>query len=177
MGGILQNAKLYISKEIMIYTPIIGTLGYILSKDKDSVLLVHRTFRESDDHLGKYNGLGGKMDQGEDIYSCMEREIGEEAGIKVTKMELRGSINWTNFGPKGENWLGFVFLITDFEGEVFKENKEGPLTWVPVSELGSLPMWEGDKYFLPLVFDKDPRPFHAYLPYNREKPLSFTYRR
>jgi 8-oxo-dGTP diphosphatase len=35
-------------------------------------------------------------------------------------------------------------------------------------------MWEGDRYFLPLVFDNDPRPFHGYLPYDREHPVSWS---
>jgi 8-oxo-dGTP diphosphatase len=159
----------------MTYNPITGTLGYIIKEDR--VLLVHRTFRAHDDHLGKYNGLGGKMHSNEDIYTCMEREIFEESGLKVTKMELRGTINWTNFGPKGENWLGFIFLITGFEGEPFKENNEGTLKWVKLDELPSLPMWEGDRHFLPLIFDKNPDPFHAYLPYDKDKSLSFQYRR
>jgi hypothetical protein len=31
-----------------MYKPIIGTLGFILSKDQKKVLLVHRNKRESD---------------------------------------------------------------------------------------------------------------------------------
>ena len=161
----------------MKYSPIAGTLGYILSPDRKKVLLVHRTARQSDDHLGKYNGLGGKMMRNEDIYTCMRREIEEEAGIQCTQMELRGTLNWTNFGPKEEDWLGFIFLITAFKGTPFKESPEGPLSWVEIEKMGTLPMWEGDRLFLPLVFDKDPRPFHGYMPYDKDQPLSFEYHR
>ena len=45
-----------------MYMPLIGTLGYILSPDQQQVLLVHRNARKGDYHLGKYNGLGGKME-------------------------------------------------------------------------------------------------------------------
>ncbi|MDA3785836.1 MAG: NUDIX domain-containing protein, partial [Deltaproteobacteria bacterium] len=58
-----------------MYTPIIGTLGYILSPDGGDILLVHRLGRKEDHHLGKYNGLGGKMQEGEDVVTCMRREI------------------------------------------------------------------------------------------------------
>ncbi|MCF7806284.1 MAG: 8-oxo-dGTP diphosphatase [Simkaniaceae bacterium] len=159
----------------MPYQPIMGTLGYILSPDQERVLLVHRIARPSDDHLGKYNGLGGKMERDEDIYTCMRREIYEEAGIECREMQLRGTINWTNFGPKGEDWLGFIFLITAFEGTPFDESPEGPLEWIPLDQISTLPMWEGDRYFLPLIFDQDPRPFHGYMPYDRDKPLSFQF--
>ena len=64
----------------MPYTPIIGTLGYILSPDRQRVLMVHRNARKDDEHLGKYNGLGGKLEADEDVMAGMIREIREEAG-------------------------------------------------------------------------------------------------
>ena len=160
-----------------MYTPIIGTLGYILSPSGRETLLVHRIARTGDQHFGKYNGLGGKMKAGEDVFSCMAREIREESGLGCTVMELRGTINWTGFGPQGEDWLGFIFLIREYEGEPLCKNEEGDLLWHPIDRLLELPMWEGDKYFLPLVFDGDPRPFHGYMPYAGGRPLSWTYRR
>jgi 8-oxo-dGTP diphosphatase len=36
-------------------------------------------------------------------------------------------------------------------------------------------MWEGDRYFLPLVFDKDPLPFHGHMPYEKGCPVSWRY--
>ena len=55
----------------MPYTPIIGTLGYVLSPDGQQVLLIHRNARPDDAHYGKYNGLGGKMDRDEDVASFL----------------------------------------------------------------------------------------------------------
>ena len=161
----------------MPYTPILGTLGYILSPDGEKVLLVHRTARKDDDQLGKYNGLGGKMEASEDVVACMKREILEEANIKVTELSLRGTINWTGFGPKSEDWMGFIFRIDQFEGEPWENSPEGPLQWIPIQEIYSLPMWEGDRHYLPLVFDDDPRVFHGYMPYVDNKPTSWSYTR
>lgn len=160
-----------------MYTPIVGTLGYILSPDKKKTLLVHRNKRANDQHLGKYNGLGGKMEPGEDVFQCLVREIREEAGITCIETVLRGTINWTGFGPNGEDWLGFIFRVDRFEGEPLSSNEEGDLSWVEVDRLLELPMWEGDKYFLPLVFDNDPRIFHGYMPYENARPLSWQYTR
>ena len=157
------------------YCPILSTLGYVLSPDRSKVLMTYRVFRKDDEQFGKYNGLGGHMEPGEDIATCMIREIREEAAIEVTEMSLRGSINWTNFGPKGENWLAFVFLVTAFKGEPAAQSNEGPLQWVPVADIMGLPLWPGDRYFLPLVFDNDPRPFHAYLPYDHDEPTGWSY--
>jgi 8-oxo-dGTP diphosphatase len=160
-----------------MYTPIIGTLGYVLSPDQRSVLMVHRNKRESDSHLGKYNGLGGKMQEDEDVLSCMKREIFEETDLVVEKLTLRGTVNWTGFGPREESWLGFIFVITEYSGTPLTENAEGSLEWVLISDIEKLPMWEGDRHFLPLVFDGNPLPFHAYMPYKKDKVLSWQYQR
>lgn len=159
----------------MKYTPIVGTLGYILHPNGEEVLLMHRIAREEDDQFGKYNGLGGKMEPTEDVATCMKREILEESGLTVEEMEMRGTLNWTGFGPKGEDWMGFIFLITRFSGTPFEKCPEGNLEWVKLDQVNSLPMWAGDRHFLPLIFDQDPRPFHGYMPYEGEKPLSWSY--
>jgi 8-oxo-dGTP diphosphatase len=160
-----------------MYCPIVGTLGYTLSRDRKKVLLIHRNLRHNDHHLDKYNGLGGKMLPNEDVVSCLRREIFEEAGIKCEDIILRGTINWTGFGPEGENWLGFIFRVDRFSGTPFTSNEEGSLSWVPLDDLDKLPMWEGDRYFLKLVFDDDPKLFYGYMPYRGGRPLSWDYER
>ena len=140
------------------------TLGYILSPDKKRVLMVHRIARNDDEHLGKYNGLGGKLESNEDIATGMTREIEEEAGLTVNAMELRGTINWTGFGPNGEDWLGFIFIITDFEGTPPESNEEGNLAWHDIDSIMELPMWEGDRHFLPLFLTMTPDLFTVSCP-------------
>ncbi len=146
-----------------------------MSADGRKTLLVHRNSRGEDAHFGKYNGLGGKMEPQESIHDCICREIREEAGIICEQVVLRGTINWTGFGPDGEDWFGFIYRIDRYSGTPFTENEDGPLLWYAVEELLSLPMWEGDKYFLPLVFDSDPRIFHGYMPYRNNRPVSWSY--
>jgi 8-oxo-dGTP diphosphatase len=161
----------------MPYTPILATLGYVLSADGQRVLLVQRNARADDQHLGKYNGLGGKLERDEDVSSGMCRELHEEAQITVLDMQLRGTLSWPGFGKDGEDWLGFLFLITRFSGVVPPRNAEGELHWVPLESLPTLPMWDGDRHFLPLIFDGDPRPFHGVMPYRDGQMQSWSYRR
>ena len=68
----------------MAYTPIIGTLAYIVDRTADAgpdgaALLVHRNARPDDEHLGKWNGLGGKLEADEDVAAGLRRELREEA--------------------------------------------------------------------------------------------------
>ena len=161
----------------MPYTPILATLAYVLSEDRRSVLMVHRNARQTDQHLGKYNGLGGKLEANEDVAAGMRREIREEAGIECLEMQLRGTLSWPGFGKQGEDWFGFLFLVTRYEGTPPEHNAEGDLKWVPLDELQSLPLWEGDRHFLALLFDADPRPFHGVMPYRNGQMMSWSYTR
>ena len=89
-----------------------GTLGYVISPDIKRCSLSTEMRAITDDHLGKYNGLGGKMEPNEDIAACMKREIFEEANIECLDLKLRGTINWTGFGRKERIGSVLFFVLT-----------------------------------------------------------------
>ena len=159
----------------MPYTPILATLGYVFSPDGAKVLMVHRNRRPDDPQFGKYNGLGGKLQPDEDVVACMRREIREEAGIECESLRLAGTISWPGFGAGGEDWFGFIFRIDRFTGTPFTENAEGTLEWVEVGRVLELPLWEGDRHFLPLVFAGGERQFHGVMPYRDGRPVGWSY--
>jgi 8-oxo-dGTP diphosphatase len=159
----------------MPFTPTLATLGYVLSPDGKQVLLIHRNRRPEDAHFGKFNGLGGKLEPGEDVVSGMRREIREEAGIECVSLHLRGTISWPGFGKSGDDWFGFIFLIDAWTGEPKSDNPEGTLTWTAIENVLELPLWEGDRYFVPLVFDRSIEQFHGVMPYRDGKPVHWAY--
>jgi len=159
----------------MPYTPILATLGYVLSSDGNRVLLVHRNRRPNDAHFGKYNGLGGKLDPGEDVVACLRREVREESGLECEELVLRGTISWPGFGKSGEDWFGFIFRVDCWSGQPLADNPEGSLEWVEVGRILELPLWEGDRYFLPLVFERTGRQFHGVMPYRDGRPVGWSY--
>lgn len=159
----------------MPYTPILATLAYVLSPDRRHVLMIRRDRRAGDLHWGKYNGLGGKLDRDEDVVAGLRREVREEAGLECEELAFRGTLSWPGFGKNGEDWFAFVFLVTKWTGTPRTENAEGTLEWVEVDRLLELPLWEGDKHFVPLVFAKDGRQFHGVMPYRDGRPVSWRY--
>jgi 8-oxo-dGTP diphosphatase len=159
----------------MRYTPILATLAYILSPDHQRVLLIHRNRRPEDAHYGKYNGLGGKVDPSEDIVSCIRREVREESGLECDELVLRGTISWPGFGKGGEDWFGFLFRVDRYRGTPLTENPEGSLVWIEVDRLLELPLWEGDRHFLPLIFGPQSGQFHGVMPYRDGRPVSWSY--
>ncbi|GAA1746113.1 8-oxo-dGTP diphosphatase [Luedemannella helvata] len=158
-----------------VHRPILATLGYVVSPERDRVLMVHRNKRPTDLHFGHYNGLGGKLESDEDVVSGIRREIYEESGLVADAVTLRGTISWPGFGRAGEDWFGFIFRIDEWRGEAYPGNDEGTLHWVKIADLESLPMWDSDHLFLPMVFDDDPRSFHGWMPFHAGRMVDWSY--
>jgi 8-oxo-dGTP diphosphatase len=157
------------------YTPILATLGYVMSPDGRSVLLIHRNARPDDLHFGKYNGLGGKLETGEDVAAGIRREIREEAGIEAEELVLRGTVSWPGFGKNGEAWFAFIFRVDRWSGTPVAGNHEGALEWVPLARFSELNLWESDRLWLDMVFDRSPRTFHGVAPYQDGQLVSWSY--
>ncbi|MBX9689521.1 MAG: 8-oxo-dGTP diphosphatase [Candidatus Obscuribacterales bacterium] len=157
------------------YCPILATLVYVMSPDKTKVLLIHRNKRPNDLHFGKYNGLGGKIENNENIVEAMKREVLEEAGIECRDIVLRGTISWPGFGKDGENWFGFIFRVDSFSGVPHEGNHEGSLEWVPLSDIDKLDLWESDRLWLDKVFSDELTTFHGLAPFKDGKLVSWHY--
>jgi len=125
----------------------LATLCYV--KHDGKTLMIHRIKKENDIHAGKWNGLGGKFQPGETPEECVIREIFEESGLLIHQPELRGVLTFPNFA-RNEDWYAFVFVAHRFEGELI-ESLEGDLRWIADSEITSLNLWEGDRFFLPYL--------------------------
>ena len=159
----------------MRFQAIIATLGYVMSPDGGEVLMIHRDKRPDDLHYGKYNGLGGRIEPDESVVAGIRREVLEESGLVAEELELRGTISWPGFGKDGEAWFGFIFRIDRWSGTPHAGNHEGTLRWVRVDRMRELPLWESDRLFLPMVFDREPRTFHGVMPYHNGQMLSWSY--
>ncbi len=125
----------------------LATLCYIRKDGK--TLMIHRVKKQNDIHQGKWNGLGGKFEPGETPEECVAREVYEEAGIRAKRLQLKGFLTFPQFA-NNEDWYAFVFVCEEFEGNL-TDSGEGNLAWIENNQLLNLPLWEGDRLFLPLL--------------------------
>ncbi len=122
-----------------------ATLCYVRRAGK--TLMVHRIKKANDMHQGKWNGLGGKLEQGETPEACARREILEESGLSVSKLIFKGMITFPGFADE-QDWYTYIFVAEPSEGELI-DSPEGVLRWVDNQELLNLDLWEGDRIFIP----------------------------
>ncbi len=146
---------------------ILATLLYVQKEDK--TLMLYRNKKENDYHEGKWNGLGGKFEPGESAEECAVRELKEESGLTAKSMKMKGFISFPKFD--GENdWHVFIFVIDKFEGELI-DSPEGKLEWIPNEKLLELNLWEGDKIFIPWLFED--KFFSAKFVYENKKFVTY----
>jgi len=126
----------------------LATLCYVI--DNDKTLMLFRNKKKNDVHEGKWNGLGGKFEQGETPEECVIREVQEESGLLIKNPKMHGFIVFPMFDGK-KDWYVFLFSSREFTGKLI-DSKEGRLEWIPNNKLLDLNLWEGDPIFIPWMF-------------------------
>ena len=132
--------------------------------------MLHRIKKKNDIHKNKWNGLGGKLIEGESPEECVKREVLEESGLIIESPKLHGIITFPKF-DEIDDWIVFVYTAKNFEGNLIECN-EGKLNWVSDDQLLSLNLWEGDKIFIPWLSQE--KFFSAKFIYKKKKLADYS---
>lgn len=97
------------------------------------LLLLHRRRAPN---AGMWNGIGGKLEPGEDPYRACVREVREETGLTITHPKLRALLVVT-VRATDELWIIYVFRAPAPAGQPIA-SEEGDLQWVDADQLLSL---------------------------------------
>lgn len=98
------------------------------------MLLLHR---RRPPNAGMWNGIGGKMEAGEDPYAACIREVREETGLTVAAPVLRALLVIT-VRATGALWIIYAFAAPAPDG-AHVPSPEGDLEWVDADQVLSLP--------------------------------------
>ena len=121
------------------------TLAFLTCGDD---LLLMRHPDDGDRFRGRWNGIGGHVEPGEDIRAAARRELREEAGFDPPDLRLRCVIHET--GLLGRDHVVFVFVGACAPRELHSpEGRE--LAWQPVRGLSGLPLVDDLAVLLPRV--------------------------
>ncbi|MGI9005648.1 MAG: 8-oxo-dGTP diphosphatase [Streptosporangiaceae bacterium] len=109
-------------------------------------------FKKTGFGAGRWVGLGGHIEEGEEPAAAAVREVEEESGLVVAATALTHVARLRFVFPHRPAWdqTADVYTATEFGG-VAAESDELVPRWFPASALPFDGMWDDARYWLPLV--------------------------
>ncbi|GAA0315036.1 8-oxo-dGTP diphosphatase [Bacillus carboniphilus] len=136
------------------------TICFLYQHDQLLMLL-----RNKAPNKGKWNGLGGKIEENESLEESILREIKEESGLTVHDILYKGVVTWNN--KSGMH----VFTGTDYSGDIHS-TYEGQVGWKPLEwVLSSNEVVSNIPYFIQTVLF-DSKPFEHAFTYNEDGEIT-----
>jgi len=127
-----------------------ATLCFLVEGDPPRRILLGRKKRGFG--KGKWNGLGGKVHDGETPLRAILREVEEESGLRISSDTLRpmGTIRFFFPSHRAFDHHVHVFIATTWEGEIRESDEMAP-EWFDIDKIPQDKMWADDAHWLPSV--------------------------
>ncbi len=123
------------------------TLSFIIENNRILLAMKKRGFG-----AGRYNGYGGKVEEGETIEEGAKRELREESGLEVTGLEKVGIHEFEFAHDRGNILEVHVFHVTRYTGEAVETEEMKP-EWFALDAIPFEKMWPDDIHWFPVFLD------------------------
>ena len=100
--------------------------------------------------VGKWNGVGGKVEKDETILDGAIRECQEEIGVTPTHPQLIGRLTFYDKADPDFCHDTHIFVATQWQGEPTETEEMRP-QWFAETEIPYEQMWPDDYLWLPLL--------------------------
>jgi 8-oxo-dGTP diphosphatase len=109
-------------------------------------------FKKTGFGAGRWVGLGGHVEAGEEPAAAAAREVAEESSLIVVPAALSHLAELTFVFPARPAWdqTADVFVTSDFDGEAAESDELMP-RWFAADALPFDGMWDDARHWLPLV--------------------------
>lgn len=120
-------------------------VGLMFNENKEKILLIMKERPEW--QKGLLNGIGGKIEKGENPFQCMVREFKEEVGIETTIYD------WIHYLTISNDKSFIVHFFYCFSDKMFRakaQTDEIPII-IPVKDIKSFSTINNLQYLIPLL--------------------------
>ncbi|MCR4311349.1 MAG: 8-oxo-dGTP diphosphatase [Candidatus Taylorbacteria bacterium] len=123
------------------------TLCFLVRKGEVLLAMKKRGFG-----VGKFNGVGGKVESGESVVQATIREAEEEIGVRIKQADAKQKAHLTFFFEGKPEWNQecHVFVVSKWASDPVETDEMRP-EWFQVQNLPFDGMWIDDPLWLPRV--------------------------
>jgi mutator protein MutT len=129
-----------------------STLIFLIRKTEGNIVDICLAMKKRGFGSGRFNGVGGKVEDGETIEKAAIREAQEEIGVTVTAMIKHAELAFTFPSNPSFDQLVHVYVAHSWEGEPHETEEMLP-SWLSTSNIPYTEMWPDDIFWLPYVLD------------------------
>ena len=127
-----------------------STLVFLVKKQGKSTPQICLAMKKRGFGIGRWNGVGGKVEEGETIEDGAKREAREE--IAVALKDIRKVAELSFYFSHNSSWdqLVHVYFSQNWENEPTESGEMNP-RWFRIEEIPFQTMWPDDIFWLPEV--------------------------
>lgn len=102
--------------------------------------------------FGKWNGFGGKLEDGETMRECAARELREECGLIISPKDLEMVGDLYFHQPSDTAWshAGIIYFARNWSGEPSLSDEMEP-HWFDPKDFPYEEMWMADRIWIPMI--------------------------
>lgn len=128
------------------------TLLFLIKKEGDNITDICLAMKKRGFGVGRYNGVGGKVESGETIEEAVKRESQEEIGVFLDSIGKYAELTFIH--PHKEEWsqVVHVYIADKWQGEIIESEEMKPV-WFDVKNIPYQSMWPDDTFWLPKVLE------------------------
>jgi mutator protein MutT len=125
-----------------------STLVFLIEREENTIVRVCLAMKKRGFGKGRWNGVGGKVEEGETIEIAARREAQEEIGVDLEKMEKVAELSFYFPHNPAFDQQVHVYFCDDWKGEPIESEEMSPL-WFTVIDIPYKEMWADDEFWLP----------------------------
>ena len=128
------------------------TLIFLVKKDENKITEICLAMKKRGLGVDKWNGAGGKPNEGETFDECAIRETKEEIGVDIISMHQISEMYFKTNNSSDWNEHVNAYICEKWEGEV-SESEEMKPKWFKVSDIPYSMMWPEAITWLPKALE------------------------
>lgn len=129
-----------------------STLLFLVKKVDGKIVEICLAMKKRGFGAGRWNGVGGKVEEGEGIKEATIREAKEEIGIVTSELQKVVEIAFSFKFKPDYNQLVHIYITENWEGKPIESEEMAP-AWYSVDKIPYDIMWPDDIFWLPKVLN------------------------